>query len=566
MRATYIRQRASSPLSDAEDVEDTAITLDIDASFEEERLPNCQDKHNELQVVPDANFYAADEEMDKWAEDFPQRAGGIYPRLLLIDPNDGKGKASRIPTTRSSKSSTTTRKPFPFFSLPLEIRCMVYAQCISDVGYSRSEVVGLSDRDEYMREMIAGEDTAHLRYVYLESRDGDLKDLLLSPVLRISRLLRAEALTEFFRNTCFVTAWLPSVARFTKFLGAGKGLVRYLSICDIFDHKTQDPKTYQSALHHITKFPSLRHLKITLMPTFDLNGQFPDWAFASAGDHWREIDKPHTTAKMIMHWGLLAPNWPEYSTLSKIRAQDFSMQIWPAQFDCRRGAMGILIEKMRANFQATNTTKQGGQKRVVVFIDRPGPMHRHRESAPSPEAIDLTMPECFIDKKDQLDTKMFPLYNFLREFLAVHAPHIETAYFPFALKSDGEAHQDCALCYLSNNEHCGYHNIPRYHVDENYAFVFEKMDYTDLVRIMKSAIHHMEVVERERFHDAMIQIAAVQMHLGWQVDTHDWMLRGGTDTRGMAEDFGLYVWDVVGRELCIKYGPEARDWRRGVYY
>ena len=520
MRPTRLRRPPQADFSDAFDPDDGTS-------------PSLPSYANEGAIRGDSKFYEVDQKMDAWLEEFPGGLSELYPHMLVIDPQDVQPFAIQTPKTSSAT------KPFPLLSLPAELRCMVYGYCMDEMGWSESYVDGSVAFPGHSDD---------LQYVYLEGECLDLKELLSIPMLRVSRYLRAEALPELFRRTCFVTAQLSSVPRFSRFLGGGgRSLVRYLGVHDAFDCQNQDIPSYHAALSSIANFRSLAHLHVTLDGPSILS----------------KVQVVQPEEPVSVNSLLFVPEedfeeyWPEYKILASLSTQKFTMSLGIWQFDmATKGPMQATTSRMRANFAQNNSPESALP--VTSISSPPESPEKDTTTSNGHEIIDLTLADAVIHDPSNIDTRSLLLYNYLRELWGDQSLDSTVACLPFASKSVGDVHEDCASCYLSQT-HCGYHSVTKYHHTAAHADQFQSMSFKEVTSMCTRALCDLGSTQAPVYLEGLAKIFHLQKHLGWPMGKKIkwkaiWSLVSSGDDDDICNRFGVDVWDVVGWELTKGYG------------
>ena len=150
---------------------------------------------------------------------------------------------------------------------------------------------------------------------------------------------------------------------------------------------------------------------------------------------------------------------------------------------------------------------------------------------------------------------------------------------PWAPKSSGPIIRNCALCYFSN-EHCGYHGMPDHFDNAKSEDRYARIKTSGLVALM----NHADYMIKERMYGnargickkGMVDIARVQMHLGWPEPQDDVWVALESDNTGSGkmekksdwqvrgDKRGLDIWDFIGAYLCRKYGPRSGRWDNAI--
>ena len=449
-------------------------------------------------------FYQAESEMDEWVA---RHQDGFSQRLFLLD-----GQPDGIITPPGDVDKNCL-----LLDLPQEIRNRIYLFCMPKSLLSSNKFAAPS--------YITGLKHPKPLIIEIDQKLTGLARLVEASLFQVCRQVRHEGLQEILDHLEVSISWLPSMAKFARFLGKeARAMVRCLSLWDHLDMKTFDTDIYLSCLKEVEAFPRLQDLILVIESHVrdTLDCTLPLYTFYIRRQEEAEKDETQIDDGTWIDPGHLGACWPEFSILQRIVAQDFTLVVESRDswFPLQGGdVFEGLVRTMQWN-SAVKTDLLLTTKTLAVVLD----------PATDPQA------------------KTIPLYNFVRRLLDDATYKV----FPFASPSTGMKVQGCALCYLAQ-DHCGYHDLPILYQKDADRNEFETLNYTEMRNIAHEAA---EGLVNGIYKDTLAKVFIAMDFIGWpevrDKDKHDLIDKcvdgGYKGAKGDKE--GITVWDTMVRALA----------------
>lgn len=487
------------------------------------------------------HYRKIERKVETWLATNPGGTASLYPELLVIRPCEGG-----VTTPAEDKS-----QPRQFLGLPREIRDWIY-RAYFDCHDPEDEFEGF--KSGAVR--AAGADG--LPFITVGRDNLLLKYWLRLPLLKISRQFRHEALPVFLQNFVFIVHWLPDLPRFADFLGPlARSMVRHMDVWDNFDMQRLQTPGYLKLLSSLRAFQRLHDLNLILCR----GANFSDW-FDAHELHPRGRNKGYPRSGFLPKMRLdSAGVWPEQSILQDLCIKEFTLlrgsTSGETKFDMSHGALPVLVNAMRANWELVNCSKDKGagwsrqsqQDHMMVAADV---NDKARDRHLQPNAI--------LDRTEEEATTMnVAIYNYIREVAPLLTePHGAFSCIPTAERSEGHIIHNCALCYLID-DHCGYHGLPCRQTDDVEVRHLATLSLDEFRQALRKEIHEQNLL----YDEGVGQVVHLQKNLGWP-DTPKMDLLNAlhqtSDSEMESEEYEeeeLRIWNVMCSELQMVFDPPS---------
>ena len=514
---------------------DTWIS-DEDADNGRHRNEQDQDDFDVEMAFADREYWEEERKADAWLARYP---GVLYPNLFIVAADKTNGE---VHSTRRSID-----QPCHLLRLPIELRRLVYEHYLS-----------VEDEGQHADEDFEPFPTSQnnlIGRILLDGGDLDFKHLLSTPLLRVSRQSRFEALPVLLGSSVFTIEWLEVLPRFVHFLGPqGLAMVRYLGLWDFYDLSGVHRQKHHALMTNLTAFPGLKHLRIVLCTPWGSAAR----AFFDSNDIIPSLLKIKEGAKPRMKPNETQAQYLGFYILEEVSAHSFTMawdELTPEEpaasryweFEQEYGPFYGLKKRMRDNYELTGETAEDS---TMVFSSERTP----QATQINDEQISPPRTRSHVwQETDALSNKTVPMYNFLRDLVLETKDNIPPDFtcFPRATLSHGAIMRDCPICYLVG-DHCGNHSVPNHFDEEIHAEMFAKLSYVE----MRESAHQLvnAVVQQANVED-LKRVLIVQQHLGWLDVPGDAQLQG-LDTAAAAgwegkniDKHEVKVWNMLYRAM-----------------